>query len=501
MRLASIVRGVAIVASILCGCITSTYADWVDGQNASFVIGQPDFTSSGGAVTQNRLGARPTAVAVDFRYNKIYVADHTNNRVLRFGYPAIANQPDAEAVLGQADFTSNAPNRGGSPQANSMHGPWGLAVDDGTLFVSDRFNYRVLRFDNAHTKTNGADADGVLGQPDFTTAVAGLTRSTTGETFGLSFHDGSLWVCEDDNRRVLRFDNAAQATNGADADAVLGQVDFTSNASATTRSGLAGARDAAIDALGSLWIADEENDRVLVFDLAATLGNGPESEAVLGQSDFTFDLNATAQDRLYHSNGLAIDGSGSLYVADRDNHRVMIFEEAWSKTDGADAEHVLGQTAFTANPSGTTQSTMTSPVGLAVNETGDTLFVADGNGRVIVFGDGLPSAPVALDATDRISSAFTANWDRAEGAQRYLLDVSTNDNFSSFVSGYQNHIATDISQRVSGLSSVRTYYYRVRAENAAGTSPYSNRISATTTGITTSFTCFISTLVDWFREP
>jgi sugar lactone lactonase YvrE len=379
MRIIGIVRGAAMVATILCGCFSSAHADWVDGQNASFVIGQPDFTSSGGAVTQNRLGARPTAVAVDFRHNKIYVADYSNHRVLRFSYPVIANQPDAEAVLGQ--------------------------------------------------------------------------------------------------------------------------VGFSSNASATTRSGLAGARDVAVDAFGSLWLADAENDRVLVFDLAATLGNGPESEAVLGQSNFTSNLNATAQDRLFNPNGLAIDASGSLYVADRDNHRVMIFEEAWSKIDGADAEHVLGQTTFTANASGTTQSTMTSPLGLAVNQTGDTLLVADGNGRVIVFGDGLPSAPVALDATNRSSSAFTANWNRAEGAQRYLLDVSTSIDFSSFVSGYQNRVVTDISQRVSGLSSVRTYYYRVRADNAGGTSPYSNRVSATTTGLSASSTCFINALLDWFGEP
>lgn len=489
---------VLIIALVtILAAATATHADWVDGQDASFVIGQPDFTSTGAAVTANRLGARPTDVAVDFRFNRIYVADHDNHRVLRFIYPVTANQPDAEAVLGQADFTANAPNRGGSPQANTMNGPWGLAVNNGTLFVADRFNYRVLRFDNAHTKANGADADGVLGQPDFTTAVAGLTRNSTGETFGLAFHNGSLWVCEDDNRRVLRFDNAVQSADGTDADGVLGQADFTSNASTTTSSGLAGARDVKVDPFGSLWLADEENDRVLIFDHAASLGNGPDADAVLGQLDFLSGMNATAQNRLYHPNGLAVDGFGSLYVADRDNNRIMIFEEAWSKSDGADAEHVLGQSNFVTSLLWlASQSTMTAPVGLVINEAGDTLLVADNNGRVMVFGDGLPSAPVATNATDRSSSAFTANWNRSEGADSFLLDVSTRDDFSSFVSGYQNRAASGTSERVTGLSAARTYYYRVRAVNNAGSSPDSNRISTTTTGISVSGSCFIRVLLE-----
>jgi DNA-binding beta-propeller fold protein YncE len=494
-------RVAIVVAMFLLASINAVHADWVNGQNASFVIGQADFTSTGGATSQNRLGARPTGVAVDFRHNKIYVADSDNNRVLRFGYPIIANQPEAEAVLGQADFSANAPNRGGAPQANTLFGPYGLAVDNGTLFVSDRFNFRVLRFDNAHNAPDGADADGVLGQPDFTTAVAGVTRNTCGETLGLTLSGGSLWVCDDGNRRVLRFDNAAQLANGADADAVLGQSSFTTSVSATTPSGLAGAQDAFLDPFGSLWLADEENDRVLLFDHAATLANGPDADAVLGQADFVSNLNATAQNRLFNPSGVTVDGSGTLYVADRDNHRVMIFEDAWSKTDGADADFVLGQTMFFTATAGTSPSAMTSPVGLAVNETGDTLLVADHNGRVMVYGDGLPSIPVALDATDRSSSAFTANWNPADGANTYRLDVSTRSDFSAFVSGYQHRPVAGTSERVSGLSSARTHYYRVRAVNAAGTSDYSNRISANTTGVFVSGSCFIQTLTDRLAEP
>jgi sugar lactone lactonase YvrE len=98
------------------------------------------------------------------------VADTGNNRVLRFASSsALSNGAAAEGVLGQADFTSGSQNRGGGIAGNTLNAPYGIAVDEaGRLWVADLFNNRVLRFDSAASKANGADADGVLGQADFT---------------------------------------------------------------------------------------------------------------------------------------------------------------------------------------------------------------------------------------------------------------------------------------------------------------------------------------------
>jgi hypothetical protein len=71
--------------------------------------------------------------------------------------------------------------------------------------------------------------------------------------------------------------------------------------------------------------------------------------------------------------------------------------------------------------------------------------------------------PVATAATSVGDSSFTANWNAYSGANYYLLDVSLNSSFSSFVGVYQNYLVYTTSQVVSGLSSNTTYYYRVRA--------------------------------------
>jgi photosystem II stability/assembly factor-like uncharacterized protein len=95
-----------------------------------------------------------------------------------------------------------------------------------------------------------------------------------------------------------------------------------------------------------------------------------------------------------------------------------------------------------------------------------------------------PTAPVATNATLITQTGFTANWNASPDANGYYLDISTNSNFSSFITGYNNRdVGTNTSFVISGLLPNTNHYYRVRAHNAAGTSPNSNVISVTLVGV------------------
>ena len=91
---------------------------------------------------------------------------------------------------------------------------------------------------------------------------------------------------------------------------------------------------------------------------------------------------------------------------------------------------------------------------------------------------GAPDAPVANAAQVVTETSFIANWSSVSGASGYRLDVATTADFQGGTFVAENQSVVGTSSTVGGLTSGVTYYYRVRASNACGTSDNSNLISA-----------------------
>jgi hypothetical protein len=162
-----------------------------------------------------------------------------------------------------------------------------------------------------------------------------------------------------------------------------------------------------------------------------------------------------------------------------------------------------GLTQFTRRYAANVSVTLTAPLNVTSNSfskwqrdgvdvsTNNTVAVQMNGPHTMtaVYADTPPQTPVASSATNVITTGFTANWGNSSGAAGYRLDVSTNSSFTSYVSGYQNLDAGNVSSRnVTGLSASTTYYYRVRAYNGSATSGNSNTISQTTNSTNISVT-------------
>jgi hypothetical protein len=93
------------------------------------------------------------------------------------------------------------------------------------------------------------------------------------------------------------------------------------------------------------------------------------------------------------------------------------------------------------------------------------------------FGPAAPATPTASDVT---GSGFTVNWTAVEGATGYRLDVATDAQFASFVEGFEDLAVTGTSREVGGLAAETTYYVRLRAVNAEGTSNNSGTLTQAT---------------------
>jgi Leucine-rich repeat (LRR) protein len=366
----------------------------VNGQPATFVVGQPNFTSVAPNTPNQQLGlAYPESVALDIINGKLYVSERNNHRVLRYAYPITQNQPAPEMVFGQANFTDNLPNRGGPIAANTLNEPMHIMVQNGNLWVCDATNNRVLRFSNAHAAMGDVNADLVLGQVDFSSGTAATTQSGMNRPCGIAWHPVSnkLYIAETFNHRVLRFDISLPA-NGMPAEVVLGQPNFISSGFGLSATQMTQPAGLAVDAGGALYVADAVNNRVLRFNSAHTLSSYAPANAVYGQPSFVMSSAATTQQGLSVPIGLAIDiSTNDLYVAEEGNRRVVVYFNAPTKPAHPTADRVLGEQVFTTSNSLTTRVYMSVPRAVVINPATKNILIADAaSNRVLVFDHDLP---------------------------------------------------------------------------------------------------------------
>ncbi len=207
---------------------------------------------------------------------------------------ATSSFPAAVLVIGQPDFTSAAPDRGGGVSAAGVHFPVGDAsYASGSLLLPDTYNHRVLVYDRLPS-SSGAPADAVLGQPDATSA-------TPGHGAGRFQYPQSVWS---DGSGTLVADAGADRVvlDAGGSPWALGWRDGSIYRWGCG-AGKASGPSRAITAAGKLIVADRSNHRVLVWNRVPT-GAATPPDLVLGQRDLT---HCAANDML----GAGISGGRS----------------------------------------------------------------------------------------------------------------------------------------------------------------------------------------------
>lgn len=122
----------------------------VSGADATYVIGQTDFSRTSAGVGQAALRT-PYGVTSDG--TRIYIADAENNRVIKFDSFPIANGASAVDIYGQDSWSARTPNdddqdgtSDDEPSNRTLSSPTGATYYNGVLYVTDRSNHRVLFF-------------------------------------------------------------------------------------------------------------------------------------------------------------------------------------------------------------------------------------------------------------------------------------------------------------------------------------------------------------------
>jgi uncharacterized protein (TIGR03437 family) len=360
-----------------------------------------------------------------------YVVDTGNHRIVGYApfsqWPLEASSfsPSANVVIGQPDMLSRSPNHGGvEADASSLFNPVTAVWTGSTLFVADGSNHRVLAFPQASQDVVATTATGVLGQTDFPYDAPNLIEGREFYFFATNVSSGGvsvpypggavvidptsnpphMYVSDPGNNRVLGFADYRKVGPGTKADIVIGQPDFSRrivNYPATTtetrngliigvpnNSGLSVPEGLALDASGNLWVADTGNSRVLRFPPPFAQTGQLHANLVLGQADFISYFPDPGQRTMNAPYGVAVTASGQVLVSDIGFNRILLFTQpsGGDFVNGQAAAGVLGQLNFFFTSSGTPANNGLNGPRLMATDAQDNLYVADtGNNRIAVY--------------------------------------------------------------------------------------------------------------------
>ncbi|MBS1493413.1 MAG: fibronectin type III domain-containing protein [Bacteroidetes bacterium] len=320
-----------------------------NNQDADVVLGQANFTSNGSGANANQLSL-PSGVCSDG--TRLFVVDQGNNRILIWNTIPTSNQTPADFVLGQTGFGAGhtAPNNGGRSAStlycsDAIYGNGIATYDLGyavQLIVCDGANDRVLIWDDISSGlTNGKAANHVIGQTNFTAhtfPTQGSNNSTAATLLapvdlGVT-SDGKLIILSQNENRALIY-NTIPSTNGASANLVIGQTNFSANGGhfANTATSLYSPAGLSVSKYNNKLAIATSGYRVLVWNTFPTTNNA-SADNVLAFPTLTSDVqtqfsneyldgnNACAFRHIY---GMAWTDGGNLAFADGSRNSIVVF--------------------------------------------------------------------------------------------------------------------------------------------------------------------------------
>ncbi|MFL6448492.1 MAG: NHL repeat-containing protein [Bryobacteraceae bacterium] len=363
-------RGLAVTVN---GDVYVASTDWhavykLAGGIAVLIAGTPGargFSGDGGPATSASLES-PIGVAVDGSGN-LYIAEWGNNRIRKVS--STTGVITTVAGNGSSEYSGD----GGLATDASLNSPNGVTVDGGgNLYIADTENNRIRKV-SAETGVittvagNGCQYNCDIG--DGGPATSASLSVISGVAVDGS---GNLYIAEWGNNRIRKVSAdtgviTTVAGNGCQYNCDIGGGGLATNTALNRPGGVA------VDGSGNLYIADTGSDRIRKVSTATGVittvaGGGDEGDGGLATDA---SLNSP--------NGVAVDGSGNLYIADTWNSRIR---KVSASTGVITTLAGNGSYGFSGDGGPATSASLYYPSGVAVDGSGN-LYIADtSNSRI-----------------------------------------------------------------------------------------------------------------------
>ena len=181
---------------------------------------------------------------------------------------------------------------------------------------------------------------------------------------------GALYIADRDNHRIRRVDAAGTITTVAGT----GERGYSGDGGPAVEARLDSPYDVVVDGAGALYIADRGNYRIRRVDTSGTI----TTVAGTGEPGFGGDEGPAEEARLNNTEGVAVDGSGNLYIADSGNRRVRRVDTAGTISTVAGN----GGSGFGGDGGPAVMASLNHPAGVAVDGLGD-LYIAESREHMI----------------------------------------------------------------------------------------------------------------------
>ena len=243
---------------------------------------------------------------------------------------------------------------GGPATSAELDLPYGVATDpSGNLFIADNGNLVIRKVDRSGNITTFAS------DPNFTDLVSLATDSA-----------GNVYSADDVDCVVRKIDASGHITLVAGIEFSCG---YNGDGILATSAMLNGNYGIAVDSRGNIYIGDAFNNRVREVNpkgiISTVAGNGT--------CGFSGDGGPATQAMLCSPSGVAVDRSGTLYIADYLNLRVRAVYKGKMHTLAG-----TGVAGFNGNALPAHSTNLDGPIAVAADTPGNLYITDDGSFRI-----------------------------------------------------------------------------------------------------------------------
>jgi uncharacterized protein (TIGR03437 family) len=302
---------------------------------------------------------RPSSAAVDSARN-LYIADYGNHRVLKVA-------PGGTISVAAGNGSQGGYSGDGGPATSAqLWGPMGVALDSGgNLYIADRLNHRIRKVSPGGTISTVA-GNGVSGKSgDGGPATSAQLRTPEGVAVDFG---GNLYIAEGADVRKVAPNGTISTVAGTGICCSSEDGGLATNVWLNYPAGIA------VDAAGNLFIAEANSNRI-----RKVAPNGQISTvAGSGTKGYWGDGGLATSAQLNYPLGVAVDTTGNLYIADRDNNGIR------KVTPGGAISTVAGngRAGYSGDGGTAANAQLNHPGGVAV-DAGGNVYVADGDNAAI----------------------------------------------------------------------------------------------------------------------